>query len=467
MAKFDSKVDGNTVGGDEYNNIVNPLANLITSSGQTIDTSNTQVVKAVADYAAVGTFYSDGGVVNAYSLSAIGSRLAPDAYSEGMEIRFRAGNTNTGAATVNVAGLGVKSIKQGDGSTDLTAGDISTDFDTRARYDGTVFRLSNVSDVGNLTVNGKFNTTATSATIASGAITYSSAYMVLDTEGGASSDNLDTINGGVDGDEVSIRSTAGARNITIRDNGTSGGNILLKKNLDVLLDESYDMVTLKYRGSDGNWFEVSRSLTVDTRILQDLKIIGKFNTNVVSQTISSGSIAYSCGHMRLNTEGSSATDDLDTITGGTVGDRVVLRITSSSRKVVLKDGTGNIQLYDNKDILLGSTADSIELIYDGVSWLAIGRIDQDFSFSNSAEGYQYLPSGFIMQWGIVTVGNNATVTVTLPITYTNNNRGAYASLNTVEDRGEPVQATVLSNSQIRVRNSNINTDGIRWWCIGF
>lgn len=262
-SKYDPKDNGDTVSGDEYNNIVNPLANLITSSGQTIDTSNTQVVKAVADYAAVGTFYSDGGVVNAYSLSAIGSRLAPDAYSEGMEIRFRAGNTNTGAATVNVAGLGVKSIKQGDGSTDLTAGDISTDFDTRARYDGTVFRLSNVSDVGNLTVNGKFNTTPATATIASGAITYSSAYMVVDTEGGASSDNLDTINGGVDGDEITINIGDVNRKVSIIDNDASGGNILLKNNINVLLDQTYDAITFKYRAADGFWFEVNRSLTKD------------------------------------------------------------------------------------------------------------------------------------------------------------------------------------------------------------
>ena len=470
MAKFDSKVDGNTVGGDEYNNIVNPLANLITSSGQTIDTSNTQVVKAVADYAAVGTFYSDGGVVNAYSLSAIGSRLAPDAYSEGMEIRFRAGNTNTGAATVNVAGLGVKSIKQGDGSTDLTAGDISTDFDTRARYDGTVFRLSNVSDVGNLTVNGKFNITPASVTIASGAITYSSAYMVVDTEGGASSDNLDTINGGVDGDEVSIRSTTGARDITIRDNGTSGGNILLKKNLDVLLDESYDMITLKYRGSDGNWFEVSRSLTVDTRILEDLTVNGKFNTTPVIETISSGAITYSSAYIRVDTEGGASSDDLDTITGGTIGDRVVLKIISSARNVVIKDGTGNIQLYDNRDILLDTLADSIELIYDGASWLAIGRIDQDFASSSSINGYQYLPSGKLEQWGYATK-TSGDQTITFPIQFTTD---AYNIQLTVRSSStgtsyvyQPKVRSFSASSMVIFFNADTGSDSVFWKVIGF
>jgi len=347
MSKFDQKVNGNTVSSLEYNNIVNPLSNLITSTGQTIDTSNTQVVKAVADYAAVGTFYTDSGTANSYVLSAIGNRLAPNAYSEGMEIRFRSTNANTGASTVNVAGLGVKNIKQGDGSTDIAAGDISPNFDTRARYDGTVFRLSNLSDVGNLTVNGKFNTTPTTA------------------------------------------------------------------------------------------------------------------------TISNGSISYTSGYIRLDTEGGASIDELDTITGGVVGDRVVLSLTDINRDILIKDGTGNIQLFDNRDVLLDWLVDSIELIYDGTSWIGINRIDSDFTAANLTNGYQFLPTGFIIQYGVVGVVGNATVTVTLPVTYTYNNRGAYASLDSLADLSEPAQAIVLNTSQIQVRNSNTSTNSVRWWTIGF
>lgn len=294
MAKFDTKVDGNTVSGDEYNNVVNPLKNLITSSGQTIDTSNTQVVKAVADYAAVSTFYADSGTANAYVLSAIGSRLAPNAYSEGMEIRFRATNANTGASTVNVAGLGVKNIKQGDGSTDVAAGDISPNFDTRARFDGTVFRLSNVSDVGNLTVNGKFNTTPTTETISSGAITYSSAYVKVDTEGGASSDNLHTIN------------------------------------------------------------------------------------------------------------------------GGTIGDIIFISPVNSSRVVTLQHTVGNIALHPSESVSFYDTQDYIALRCDGSKWVNFGRsFELDFKSSKASNGYQYLPSGLIMQWG-TGISNN---TITFPIAF--------------------------------------------------
>lgn len=246
MAKFDSKVDGNQVSGDEYNNIVVGLKNVITSSDQTIDSSNTQITKGIADYAAVGTFYADSGTANAYVLSSIGSRLAPNAYAEGMEIRFRAGNSNTGASTVNVAGLGLKNIKKADGSTDIESGDISTDYDTRARYDGTVFRLSSFSDINNLSINGKLNSPQTTQTISSGAITYNQLVCNLRGEGN-SDDTLTTINGGTTGDII-ILSKGGTEDVTL-DHGV--GNIFLRGGVDRLLTEGGDKITLYYDGT--NW----------------------------------------------------------------------------------------------------------------------------------------------------------------------------------------------------------------------
>lgn len=167
-------------------------------------------------------------------------------------------------------------------------------------------------------------------------------------------------------------------------------------------------------GTDASW-------SSDIQVT-NARILNKFNTNVVAQTISSGAIAYTCGHIRLDTQGSAATDDLDTISGGTVGDRVVLTISDSSRNVVIKDGTGNIQLYDNKDILLDFTIDSIELIYDGASWLAIGRIDQDFAAVSNTNGYSFLPNGLILQWGT----QNGNSSQTLPIAFPNAALGGVA-----------------------------------------
>lgn len=141
MAKFDDKINGNTVDASEYNNIVRAPKDIITTSGQSVDTSNTQLSKGLATYVAAGNFYNDSGLADAYVLSNIGSLRAPHNYIEGMEVRFRAANANTGASTANIASLGLKNIKKADGVSDVTAGDIPTEADTILRYDGTNFRL--------------------------------------------------------------------------------------------------------------------------------------------------------------------------------------------------------------------------------------------------------------------------------------------------------------------------------------
>ena len=135
MAKFDDKVNGNTVSADEYNNMVRASKNLIEDSGQVIDSSNTQQSEAVANYVGSGNFYTDSGVANAYVLSTTGSFKAPTDLVDGLEVRFRTSNPNTGASTINVAGLGNVDIKEVDGVTDVGAGFISSSIDNRLRYD--------------------------------------------------------------------------------------------------------------------------------------------------------------------------------------------------------------------------------------------------------------------------------------------------------------------------------------------
>jgi len=217
-------------------------------------------------------------------------------------------------------------------------------------------------------------------------------------------------------------------------------------------------------GTDANW---SSDINVT-----DATVNGKFNTSVVSQTISSGAIAYTCGHIRLDTEGSAATDDLDTISGGTVGDRVVLIIASSTRNVVIKDGTGNIQLYDNKDILLDFTIDSIELIYDGANWLAIGRIDSDFAASFNTNGYTYLPNGLILQWGVVN-SPSSIGTVTLNLTYSTANRGVYLQARKNDGAFRYAFLTnTFSTSQFSFKiddsgGSGASADNLYWQSIGY
>ena len=100
-----------------------------------------------------------------------------------------------------------------------------------------------------------------------------------------------------------------------------------------------------------------------------------------SLIISGGIVTAYDPYISVDTEGSAATDDLDTINAPTskTGDRIVIRSNNNSRVVVLKDGTGNLRL--NSDLTLDSVFDTIELIKEGTglsgTWRQIG-------FSNNA-----------------------------------------------------------------------------------
>ena len=65
---------------------------------------------------------------------------APLAYAEGMEVRFRANHAITGAATINVNGLGAKAIKK-NVTVDLSACDVAVNQIVCLIYDGTNFQI--------------------------------------------------------------------------------------------------------------------------------------------------------------------------------------------------------------------------------------------------------------------------------------------------------------------------------------
>jgi hypothetical protein len=90
-------------------------------------------------------------------------------------------------------------------------------------------------------------------------------------------------------------------------------------------------------------------------------------------TIAAGVITAFHEYHAVDTEGAAATDDLDTISGGQPFQRITLTASNDARSVVLKDGTGNLQLAG--DFTLDNSRDSISLIYNGASWLETSRSD--------------------------------------------------------------------------------------------
>ncbi|WP_054074574.1 hypothetical protein [Comamonas testosteroni] len=92
-----------------------------------------------------------GGTANTITLT---PAFAREAYATGDQFRFRAAVTNTGAATINVGGLGVKSAVTVTGAA-LPAGYIRTDVDTVCVYDGTRFVVQREAEFGS-NANGTF-----------------------------------------------------------------------------------------------------------------------------------------------------------------------------------------------------------------------------------------------------------------------------------------------------------------------
>ena len=259
------------------------LSNAITKDGQTTITANipfnSKKITALANgsartdsialgqvqdgtYRTLGTL---GGSADTYTAT---PSPAITAYATGSEFNLKVNADNTGASTLNVNAVAAKAIKKYDGAgakLALEAGDLQQDQYYKVIYDGTDFILVNPEIIdnlksNNLTINNKLNTQPNSATISSGAIAYTGAYMVVDTEGAAATDDLDTINGGSDGDIVIIRQAEPTRDITIKH---VTGNIATTTNTDVSFVDSNDSIVLQYSAINSVWNEITRASNND------------------------------------------------------------------------------------------------------------------------------------------------------------------------------------------------------------
>lgn len=100
-------------------------------------------------------------------------------------------------------------------------------------------------------VNGNIAFSAqTALTISSGAVTIARNYHTIDTEGSASSDNLDTLNGYSAGFLVFLRAASSARSVIIRHNV---GNIYTVTGDNITLDDEYNMAIGIYDPNLSKW----------------------------------------------------------------------------------------------------------------------------------------------------------------------------------------------------------------------
>lgn len=130
----------------EWNNFIQEFKNLIEQLvGPMSVGSLNQVKTALAVVATRGSWFIGSGTAQVHVLSRVGAMPVPLIYAQGMLVRFRPSNNNTGAApTINVNGLGATAVIR-ENANALIANDLSTARDATLRYDGLSFRLSEAS----------------------------------------------------------------------------------------------------------------------------------------------------------------------------------------------------------------------------------------------------------------------------------------------------------------------------------
>lgn len=89
-------------------------------------------------------------------------------------------------------------------------------------------------------------------TISAGVVTRTQSYHTIETQGGAGTDDLDTINGGLTGDILIIEAANSTHDVVVKD---MTGNIQM--NGDFTMDHYADKLMLIRQGS--YWFEIARS----------------------------------------------------------------------------------------------------------------------------------------------------------------------------------------------------------------
>ena len=240
-------------------------------------------------------------------------------------------------------------------------------------------------------------------TIASGAVTVTKSHHTIDTQGDVASDDLDTMTIATSNVFGVIRAENTARTVVVK-HGT--GNILTWDGSDIDLDDTnksllyyYDgtnvrIVSIIAAGGGGGGIGGSTGATDNAVLrangtggatLQNSGIIIDDSDNVTNinsiqfqadseLTISTGAVTKTGGVHTIDTESDAASDDLDTISGGTEGNILIISANNAARTVVIKHGTGNIETWDGNDISLDELRKKLIMHFDGTNWQVMSVI---------------------------------------------------------------------------------------------
>lgn len=186
------------------------------------------------------------GTSTAYVLTA---NPSISAYSNVQTFFFQPHVANGAASTIAISGLSALNLKKytGQGTkVALQIGDLQATERYEANCDGVDIVVLNPRS---LPLNAGASPTLTIA-VGVAAITNTGSSYLVDTEGAAATDDLDTINGGNDGQIIFVSNVADARNVVLKHNT---GNIFNPNLSDVTIDVTTDKIALVYNSTLAKW----------------------------------------------------------------------------------------------------------------------------------------------------------------------------------------------------------------------
>tara|TARA_R110002020_G_scaffold428834_1_gene638344 strand:- start:8633 stop:9202 length:570 start_codon:yes stop_codon:yes gene_type:complete len=122
-----------------------------------------------------------------------------------------------------------------------------------------------------------------------------------------------------------------------------------------------------YMSSNGNQV-VDKNLNVFGRTKSKITVSDLIFEKGEELTISSGVITVTHSYHQIDTESDASSDNLNTINGGADGQILILRTSSNSRDVIVKNDDGNILISDGDDHTLGTANSVIVLFKNGNNW---------------------------------------------------------------------------------------------------
>jgi len=161
---------------------------------------------------------------------------------------------------------------------------------------------------------------------------------------------------------VSMTSSDAAAQLTITPTGTNANGILN------FIPPGTGRAILQYGGTEALSFNNSGvTFANGITVSGGITTLGSFS----ELTIASGGITVTSSIHSVDTEGDAASDNLNTINGGSTGSILILSSADSSRDVTLKDDSDNLKL--NGDCVLGSWTSTITLVKNGSVWRELSR----------------------------------------------------------------------------------------------